>query len=135
MATVVIMLWTLVTSFLILKAIDLTIGLRVSLEHELYGADYVEHMIPLPPEVKAYADDILLKVRAAEALKSSEKFKQIKNICKRSICCRISDILRGKSGDTESTKKEESNDVKSRGDSRIVEDNNDEEYDNEVFQD
>jgi hypothetical protein len=91
------------------------------LEHELYGADYVEHMIPLPPEVKAYADDILLKVRAAEALKSSEKFKQIKNICKRSICCRISDILRGKSGDTESTKKEESNDVKSRGDSRIVE--------------
>lgn len=135
MATVVIMLWTLVTSFLILKAIDLTIGLRVSLEHELYGADYVEHMIPLPPEVKAYADEVLLKVRAAEALKSSEKCKQIKNICKRSICCRNSGILRGKSGDTESRKKEESNDVKSRSDSGIVEDNNDEEYDNEVFED
>jgi hypothetical protein len=44
MATVVIMLWTLVTSFLILKAIDLTIGLRVSLEHELYVLQQIDRL-------------------------------------------------------------------------------------------
>ena len=35
--------WTAATSYLFLKAIDLTVGLRVSVADELLGADYVMH--------------------------------------------------------------------------------------------
>ena len=35
--------WSALVSFLLLKLIDLTIGLRVTLHHELLGADIVEH--------------------------------------------------------------------------------------------
>ena len=35
--------WTAVTAFILLKAIDLTVGLRIPLEEELLGADIVEH--------------------------------------------------------------------------------------------
>ncbi len=45
LAIVVICTWTLVSSFIILKTIDLTIGLRMSVEHELLGADLIEHAI------------------------------------------------------------------------------------------
>ena len=45
MATVVIVVWTAVTSFLLLKVIDLTVGLRMSLQHEILGADLVEHAV------------------------------------------------------------------------------------------
>lgn len=37
--------WTLVTSYIILKLIDLTLGLRIPLHEELLGADIVEHGI------------------------------------------------------------------------------------------
>ena len=37
--------WTLVTSYVILKLIDVTIGLRIPLHEELLGADIVEHGI------------------------------------------------------------------------------------------
>ena len=40
---VVIMAWTASTTFVFLKVIDLTIGLRVSPEHERLGADAVMH--------------------------------------------------------------------------------------------
>lgn len=45
LATVSIVAWTLLTSYICLKCIDLTIGLRVSLEHEILGADLVEHNV------------------------------------------------------------------------------------------
>ena len=35
--------WTIATSYFFLKIIDLTMGLRVSVEHELLGADIVMH--------------------------------------------------------------------------------------------
>ena len=38
-----IMTWTVITSYIFLKVIDLTLGLRVSLEDELVGADVVMH--------------------------------------------------------------------------------------------
>ena len=40
---VAVSVWTAVTSYLFLKVIDLTIGLRVSVADELLGADYVMH--------------------------------------------------------------------------------------------
>ena len=43
LAAVVLIVWTAVSSFIILKLIDLTIGLRVSLQHEILGADIIEH--------------------------------------------------------------------------------------------
>lgn len=41
----VIIFWTAVTSYIILKVLDLTIGLRVPLHEEILGADIVEHSI------------------------------------------------------------------------------------------
>ena len=43
LAAVTIIIWTGVTSFIILKTIDIIIGLRVSSEQETLGADLVEH--------------------------------------------------------------------------------------------
>ena len=43
LAAVVLIVWTAASSFFILKLIDLTIGLRVSLQHEILGADIIEH--------------------------------------------------------------------------------------------
>ncbi|KAK3760662.1 hypothetical protein RRG08_015767 [Elysia crispata] len=45
LACVVIIVWSAVTSAIILVFIDLTVGLRVSLEEELIGSDVVEHNI------------------------------------------------------------------------------------------
>ncbi|XP_064620897.1 putative ammonium transporter 3 isoform X1 [Lineus longissimus] len=45
LAVLSISAWTIVVAFIFLKLIDLTIGLRLSLEHELLGADIVEHDI------------------------------------------------------------------------------------------
>jgi len=45
LAVVVIIAWTVVTSFISLKVIDLTIGIRVPIEEEILGADIVEHAI------------------------------------------------------------------------------------------
>lgn len=42
---VIVICWTSVVSFIILKVIDLTIGLRVPLHEELLGADLVEHSV------------------------------------------------------------------------------------------
>ena len=42
-AIVSIATWTLVTSFIVLKLVDVTIGLRVTLKEELIGADVCEH--------------------------------------------------------------------------------------------
>uniref|UniRef100_A0A1I8JB34 Ammonium_transp domain-containing protein n=1 Tax=Macrostomum lignano TaxID=282301 RepID=A0A1I8JB34_9PLAT len=44
-AVAAIVAWSAVTSLVLLKLIDLTIGLRVSREHEELGADLVEHDI------------------------------------------------------------------------------------------
>jgi hypothetical protein len=44
-AVISISVWTIVVAFVFLKLIDLTIGLRLSLDHELLGADIVEHDI------------------------------------------------------------------------------------------
>ena len=43
MATFCITLWTMVTSFLFLQVIDVTLGLRVSPREETLGSDIVEH--------------------------------------------------------------------------------------------
>lgn len=69
MAAVTIIIWSAITSFLVLKFIDLTIGLRLTLEQELLGADYCEHNVELPPELREYADSVLrtLKEQAEEA--------------------------------------------------------------------
>lgn len=45
LVVVLVIVWSSVLSFIILKAIDLTIGLRVSLHEELLGADLVEHSV------------------------------------------------------------------------------------------
>ena len=45
LGTVSIASWTLVVSYLILKTVDLTLGFRVTIEHELIGADAVEHNV------------------------------------------------------------------------------------------
>ncbi|XP_041376316.1 putative ammonium transporter 3 [Gigantopelta aegis] len=45
LAIVSIATWSAITSFLFLKAIDLTIGLRMTSEEEELGSDYVEHGI------------------------------------------------------------------------------------------
>ena len=37
--------WTFVTSFLLLKFVDLVIGLRIPLSEEMLGADLVEHAV------------------------------------------------------------------------------------------
>ncbi len=42
--------WAFVASFIVFKIIDLTIGLRVSEEHEIAGLDIVEHGISAYPE-------------------------------------------------------------------------------------
>ncbi|WAR01949.1 AMT3-like protein, partial [Mya arenaria] len=44
-AVVAIIIWTVVVSFICLKLIDVTLGLRVSLEEEIIGADIIEHGI------------------------------------------------------------------------------------------
>ena len=44
-AVVVIIGWTVSMSYVFLKLIDLTVGMRVSLAHEILGADIVEHSI------------------------------------------------------------------------------------------
>ena len=85
MATVVIILWTVVTSFTILKLIDITVGLRVSLEHELYGADFCEHMIPLPMKLKIHADKIIGKIK--EEHNDLNDTCRLKNKIKRVLCC------------------------------------------------
>lgn len=73
MAAVAIIIWSVVTSFIVLKFIDLTIGLRLTLEEELYGADYCEHNVELPPDVKEYAESVLrrLKEKAEREKKSN----------------------------------------------------------------
>ena len=73
-AAVVIIIWSVVTSFIVLKLIDLTIGLRLTLEQELYGADYCEHNVEVPPEVKEYAEAVLkkLKEQTEQARNNSE---------------------------------------------------------------
>ncbi|XP_070542959.1 putative ammonium transporter 2 [Ptychodera flava] len=43
LAILTVSAWTLITAFLLLKALDATIGLRVPLHEELLGADLVEH--------------------------------------------------------------------------------------------
>ncbi|CAG2207980.1 AMT [Mytilus edulis] len=63
MAAVAIIIWSVVTSFIVLKLIDLTIGLRLTLEEELYGADYCEHNVELPPDVKEYAESVLRRLK------------------------------------------------------------------------
>ena len=40
-----ISVWTAITSFITLKALDITIGLRVPLHEEILGADLVEHSL------------------------------------------------------------------------------------------
>ncbi|KAL5005471.1 hypothetical protein ScPMuIL_018927 [Solemya velum] len=45
LSVVCIVVWSGFVSFLLLMAIDLTVGLRFSPEEEAMGADYVEHMI------------------------------------------------------------------------------------------
>ena len=45
LAVVSITAWTVVIAFILLKAIDATIGLRVPLVEELLGSDIVEHVI------------------------------------------------------------------------------------------
>ncbi|XP_052799138.1 putative ammonium transporter 3 [Mya arenaria] len=45
LAVVTIIIWTVVVSFICLKLIDVTLGLRVSLEEEIIGADIIEHGI------------------------------------------------------------------------------------------
>lgn len=45
LALVAITAWTVAVSFLSLQLIDKTIGLRVSLEEEIIGADIIEHGI------------------------------------------------------------------------------------------
>ncbi|XP_052101232.1 putative ammonium transporter 3 [Mytilus californianus] len=73
MAAVTIIIWSVVTSFIVLKLIDMTIGLRLTLEEELYGADYCEHNVELPPDVKEYAESVLrrLKEKSERAKKSN----------------------------------------------------------------
>ncbi|CAC5366114.1 amt [Mytilus coruscus] len=74
MAAVTIIIWSVVTSFIVLKLIDMTIGLRLTLEEELYGADYCEHNVELPPDVKEYAESVLrkLKEKSERAKKSND---------------------------------------------------------------
>ncbi|XP_064609479.1 putative ammonium transporter 3 [Liolophura sinensis] len=75
MAVVVITVWTLITSFILLKVIDLTIGLRLSLEEEILGADIVEHNI-YPPKMAviiANKQDIQLK----ECLSSNNQIRPL----------------------------------------------------------
>ncbi|XP_038071607.1 putative ammonium transporter 2 [Patiria miniata] len=45
LAIISIITWTAITSFVLLKLIDLTLGLRVPLHEEILGADLVEHSI------------------------------------------------------------------------------------------
>ncbi|XP_033641011.1 putative ammonium transporter 2 [Asterias rubens] len=45
LACVAIIAWSAVTSFIILYALDVTVGLRVPLHEELLGADIVEHSL------------------------------------------------------------------------------------------
>ncbi|KAJ8304985.1 hypothetical protein KUTeg_018568 [Tegillarca granosa] len=45
LAVLAISVWTIITGFLFLKLIDLTIGLRVPLGEEILGADIVEHSV------------------------------------------------------------------------------------------
>ena len=40
-----ITVWTFVLAFILLKAVDLVIGLRVSLQYEILGADLIEHAV------------------------------------------------------------------------------------------
>ena len=40
-----ITVWTFILSFILLKAVDLVIGLRVSLQYEILGADLIEHAV------------------------------------------------------------------------------------------
>ncbi len=42
---VALTVWTAVMSYILLKCVDLTIGLRVPLEQEILGADLVEHSV------------------------------------------------------------------------------------------
>ncbi|XP_063435834.1 putative ammonium transporter 3 [Mytilus trossulus] len=79
MAAVAIIIWSVVTSFIVLKFIDLTIGLRLTLEEELYGADYCEHNVELPPDVKEYAESVLrrLKEKAEQVKKSNGNIPRV----------------------------------------------------------
>ena len=42
---VTIITWSFVMAFILLKSVDLIIGLRVSLQHEILGADLIEHAV------------------------------------------------------------------------------------------
>ncbi|OWF45994.1 ammonium transporter 2-like [Mizuhopecten yessoensis] len=66
LAIVVIMLWTVVTSSIILKGIDLTIGLRMTLEEELYGADYFEHNVEPTDDIREHAEKLLREMTHEE---------------------------------------------------------------------
>lgn len=65
--TVALIVWTLVTSWILLKAIDLVIGLRVPLDQELLGADVVEHGIG-----SVHYDKILHKIVMNEGDRESQ---------------------------------------------------------------
>ena len=73
-----IIIWSVVTYFLVLKFIDLTIGIRLTLEQELLGADYCEHNIELPPEIREYAESVLrtLKEQAEKAKDNSSNVQR-----------------------------------------------------------
>ena len=45
MGALAITVWTALTSYILLKLIDVTVGLRVELQEEILGADLVEHAI------------------------------------------------------------------------------------------
>lgn len=51
LALLTIGVWTVIVSFIILKFIQMTLGLRVSLEEEIIGADIIEHGIGKRKEV------------------------------------------------------------------------------------
>lgn len=70
LACVAIIAWTAIVSFLLLKLVDVTFGLRVSLDDEILGADLVEHGVnssELPGEEAQQREYVQLMLRSARA--------------------------------------------------------------------
>lgn len=81
LASVVIAVWSAVVSFILLFAIDKTIGMRLSEEDELLGADVAEHEIhyenhTMPPSVMGVHDECMSPISAiftTEVLHAAEE--------------------------------------------------------------
>ena len=100
LAALVISAWTAVTAFITLKALDITIGLRVPLHEEILGADLVEHSLngtydKVTSEWRDREGHLIMVVKQYDNESTKDMMARIESTsCPRCECIRSPGIIR-----------------------------------------